>query len=973
MSMLPTPIEVFYCYADDDLPLLEQLERHLSTLRQEEFISTWHRHKINGGSDWRVESYRHLNTASLILLLISPDFLASDYLYREELPRALKRHKDNKARVIPILLRSCNCEDAPFEKLQMLPRNGTPLNSGNDIDAGFTEIVKEIRLILKELSSTLASKRPLWNAPYEINPFFTGRDKLLEQLHSEFTVHPRQVLSGIVGIGKTQVAIKYAHKYSNEYEFVLWADAKTPETLIASYNQIAELRGLAMYDAQEQDSLIEAVKRYLQERTKWLLILDDVKGDLYHAPKQHYLAAFLPKGSYGHILVTTQAHSLSHLGRGFGHSLLVEGFFPQEGIRFLLYRAGRLHESDDSAAQVSTDEFTHAQNICQAMQWHPLALDQAGAYIENCQCGLDEYFQLYEERRIEMLKKRGNDCEHSESVVTALSLSLDPIKENCSAALDLLHLCAFLAPEKIPEKILTAGAPLLGPELAAAADKLELNEIVQSLGTRSLIYRDTTNHTFSIHSLVQAVLSGMMEEQQRQKWQRRAVLLVEATYPEDTESMEQWAICEQWFPHALMCTRWFRDEQVDFPQAAGLLFKIGHYWYKHGRYTEARGWYQRSLKIRTRPLGPDSVDAAKSLLGLSNTNSELGEYDQAMIECNKCKGILERELGDMHPDITNCLNNLAILFKQARGDLPKEAEELYIRSLTIPIQSFITSGAASGKPSEAKEKQSTPKDQDIATLSKVLSKPKEEINRYIRYLLTEKTEGRKFAQILNNLAVFYAEHLHKYKTAEGLFSLSLWLQEQYLEHDAPEDEHDPKLYDTGYGLSLNNLANLYTVWGSNPETLSDKRQDPYEQAVLFYLESEGILKIRYTGVDHPDIAYPLHGQGILRFKQLKYDEAKEQYEKSLDIWKKHLGPDHSQTAYPLYNLANLYFEQGEYKEAKIWYKKSLDIWEKRLGPRHPHTLTCGKIYTLLSRNPKGETGVQKAKLVVLPTYRSFRL
>src|SRR3989442_10769931 len=95
------------------------------------------------------------------------------------------------------------------------------------------------------------------------------------------------------------------------------ADAKTPETLNTSYNQIAELLGLAKYDAQEQDSIIEAVKTYLQKRIKWLLILDDVDGDRYNAHKQHYLAAFLPKGSYGHILVTTQAGSLSHLGQGF--------------------------------------------------------------------------------------------------------------------------------------------------------------------------------------------------------------------------------------------------------------------------------------------------------------------------------------------------------------------------------------------------------------------------------------------------------------------------------------------------------------------------------------------------------------------------------------------------------------------------------------------------------------------------------
>ena len=97
MEMQFAPVEVFYSFAEADAPLLEQLERHLSLLRREGLISTWHKRQIVAGSDWQSKVDHHLNTASLILLLISPDFLASDYQYGVELQRAMERHDENEA------------------------------------------------------------------------------------------------------------------------------------------------------------------------------------------------------------------------------------------------------------------------------------------------------------------------------------------------------------------------------------------------------------------------------------------------------------------------------------------------------------------------------------------------------------------------------------------------------------------------------------------------------------------------------------------------------------------------------------------------------------------------------------------------------------------------------------------------------------------------------------------------------------
>ena len=149
METQHTPLEVLCSCSDspDDAPLLEQLERHLSALQREGLISTWHRRQIMAGSVRQEELDRHLNTAALILLLVSSDFLASEYCYRE-MQRALQRHAAKEALVIPILLRPCVWQSAPFAGLEMLPSGGTAITLCHPRDAGWTDVVMGIRQAL---------------------------------------------------------------------------------------------------------------------------------------------------------------------------------------------------------------------------------------------------------------------------------------------------------------------------------------------------------------------------------------------------------------------------------------------------------------------------------------------------------------------------------------------------------------------------------------------------------------------------------------------------------------------------------------------------------------------------------------------------------------------------------------------------------------------------------------------------------
>lgn len=146
-------IEVFFSYARQDERLRDDLEKHLSLLKRQGVVTGWHDRKISPGKEWSKEIDTHLNTAKIILLLISSSFIASDYCWDIEVARAMERHEAKEACVIPIILEPVDWESAPFAKLQALPKNLKPVTKwGKQRNEAFTSITQGIREAVKELT-----------------------------------------------------------------------------------------------------------------------------------------------------------------------------------------------------------------------------------------------------------------------------------------------------------------------------------------------------------------------------------------------------------------------------------------------------------------------------------------------------------------------------------------------------------------------------------------------------------------------------------------------------------------------------------------------------------------------------------------------------------------------------------------------------------------------------------------------------
>ncbi len=144
-------LELFYSYAHEDQALRDELEKHLSLLKNQHLITGWKDRDIKAGEEWKGKISSHLLAANIILLLISPDFMASAYCYSIEMKEAMRRHKAGEARVIPIIIRPADWRQAPFSKLQALPKDSKAVTSWSNQDEALLDVAKGIRQVVEEL------------------------------------------------------------------------------------------------------------------------------------------------------------------------------------------------------------------------------------------------------------------------------------------------------------------------------------------------------------------------------------------------------------------------------------------------------------------------------------------------------------------------------------------------------------------------------------------------------------------------------------------------------------------------------------------------------------------------------------------------------------------------------------------------------------------------------------------------------
>ncbi|SRR6266496_2528059 len=758
----------------------------------------------------------------------------------------------------------------------------------------------EVRLNMQ--ASSLPS--PVWKVPYRRNPFFTGGEEILHLLRRELqkqqaaALSQPQGISGLGGIGKTQIAIEYAYRYATDYQTVLWAQAESALTLTSEFVAIAHRLGLPERNEQDQRVIVEAVLRWFRRFANWLLILDNVDNLAAIEP-------LVPKAARGHILFTTRAHSLGNIA----HRIEVRKMEQDVGALLLLRRSALLALQTPLTIARREDQIL-AREISQLLGGLPLALNQAGAYIKETPCALEQYLEFYQTRYQDLLHVRPHsEEEYPASVATTWSLSFEKVTRANPAAAELLDLCAFLAPDAIPEDMITGGASHVGPQLQhVVTNPVLFDQSIAALLAYSLIARNADDGTLSIHRLVQAVLQDTLEETERRTRAERAVLAVNATFPESKH--ETWPRCEQLLPHALRAAQLSKTYQISQARVGRLLHETASYLYDRARYQEAGPLYQRALMIREQQVGPQHLDTAHTLNDLARLYAEQGEYKQAEPLYQRALAIWEQQEGPQHPDVAIGLNNLAELYKK-QGKY-KLAESFYQRALAILEQSKHPNAAMVLN--------------NLGEFYKKQGKYKLAESFYQQALtIWEQQAGPQHPDVaigLNNLAEVYRLQ-KKYEQAEPVYRRALAILEPHL-----GDEH------------------LYTaaVW-TNLALLHAEREE-YEQAEPLLVRALKIFE-QHLGTEHPNTGAMLNDLAELYCLWGKYEQAEPLLVRALKIFEQHLGAEHPHTASSLNNLASLYKEQGKYRDAESLYQRTLAIREQQLGTDHPETKDTRKKYALL--------------------------
>jgi Tfp pilus assembly protein PilF len=677
--MPDTPIEIFLSYAHKDESLCEQMRNHLANLQDQGIITGWNDRKIIPGSEWDEEIKAHLNAADIILLLISADFMASRYCRSVEMQDAVDRHHRQEACVIPVILRPCDWQDAPFSKLQALPKNARPVTKWRLRDDAFLNVVEGIKAAIKTIkvkaaSSTLSTKAQaadqhlaptlsrIWNVPHLRNRNFTGREAELAELRASLlagetaALIQTQAITGLGGVGKTQLAVEYAYRNSANYDVVWWVRSEDTTTLASDYAGLAVKLNLPEKDATEQRVIVEAVKEWLRQNQGWLLIFDNAVD----APS---ISDYIPHSHAGHIIVTSRDPNW----KGLAKSLSVSPLPMAEAIQFLLKRAD---QQDEAAAKA----------LAEALGRLPLALEQASAYMETSGCAMPRYLKLFEERQREMLQRGNLSTAYPDTVATTWSLSFQNVESKNPAAAELLRLCAFFASDDIAVKMLTDGAHHL-PELLTATitDDLLLDEALTALRRYSLI--EVKNEKLTIHRLVQAVIRHTMDEVEFKQRAGVAVHIVNVSFPKDSNDVRTWKICAPLLPHASAALSHAEAIQFASNETARLFNQVGLYLKNRAEYAEAKRMYEHALAIDEAALGPNHPEVAISINNLGNVLTEQGDLTGAKTLYERALAINEAVFGFDHPTVAIRLNNLGNVLS-VQGDL-SGAKALFERALAI--------------------------------------------------------------------------------------------------------------------------------------------------------------------------------------------------------------------------------------------------------------------------------------------------
>ena len=589
------------------------------------------------------------NSRDLVILFTS-DYEASPYTRKEFTSFEAERHHGGRERHIVVL----RCEDVPLRGL-------LADNVYQDL-VGVTDPEERRRRIIAAAERQSAAQRPqrrrgrtFVGVPPRIAGF-TGRAEALDRLDAILTQDKpaavtqvsRAAVQGMGGVGKTSLAVEYAHRFRNLYDGVWWCPAETRTDLMTSLAALAvEFEVASPEEADIEKAAKAALRRLAEQREIWLLVYDNVT-----APDE--IADLLPSAG-ARVLITSRFSDWSE----WADEVSLDVLPVEEAMAFLQDRAGRRDEIG-------------ARTLADALGRLPLALDHAAATCKRTQMS----FAAYATKASSLIAAAPRGAGYPRSVAATFDLAIDDAVRQCPAAEALMAFLAQCAPERIPMTLVEG----------AIDDETERMAALAALSEVSLVKHDPFEDgtpAVTVHRLVQAVARARANANATaQHAVERLIARLATIYPGDGyDNPASWPRCAPLTPHLLASCGTEMADATASSECADLLNRAGSYFHGRAAYSEARPLYERALAIREKVLGPEHPDTAMSLNNLAVLLQDQGDLAGARPLFERALAIREKVLGPEHPDTATSLNNLAGLL-QDQGDLAG-ARPLFERALAI--------------------------------------------------------------------------------------------------------------------------------------------------------------------------------------------------------------------------------------------------------------------------------------------------
>ncbi|MFY1637129.1 FxSxx-COOH system tetratricopeptide repeat protein [Solwaraspora sp. WMMB335] len=504
-----------------------------------------------------------------------------------------------------------------------------------------------------------AGQPPIWEVPQR-NATFTGRSELLEglrdRLSADVTAVMPQALHGLGGVGKTQIALEYAHRFAVDYDIVWWISAEQPNVVRGSLAELAERLDLPTGgDVSERvDTVLDAL-RIGEPYQRWLLIFDNA-GD----PAE--LERYLPQGP-GHTVITTRDAGWSRRAT----TVEVGVFSRAESIALLRRRVPAL----------SADQ---ADALAEKLGDLPLVIEQAGAWLAVTGMPVATYTELLDTQLSQVLSANPPPNYDTPAAAT-WRLSLDRMRRQLPAAAKMLEVCAFFAAEPIPisffynERFIDVLLPL-DPLLS---EPLVQGRLVQEIGRYALARIDSGQSTIQLHRLVQAVIRGGLPKPEQQANRRHVHEILAGLNPKDPDDTNHWRTYQQLHRHleaagALEST---------VPAVRQLVIDMVRFLWKRGDHEASQQLGDTALDSWRAHQGgePDDITTLSLRLHLANTTRSLARYEEAHAADSDTRTALLERLGAEHPYTIMATSSLAADLR-AKGRYV-EARDLDEQVLTL--------------------------------------------------------------------------------------------------------------------------------------------------------------------------------------------------------------------------------------------------------------------------------------------------